>query len=86
MWDEYSDYFEERGMVMLLAAGQQPMNILGPRQHRAYFGHLVANGREGAVYLKLCGLMFFKGNFFEVDTVVGVIEFFVDRAEAEFIF
>lgn len=100
---EYSDHFEERGMVMLLAAGQQPLKILGPRQHRAWFGHSVANNgnfdgdgrtdvlvgarfanaRAGAAYLLLSGSMSFKGDSLEVDTAAGVIEFFVDRAEAE---
>jgi len=43
---EYSDRFEERGMVLLLAEGRPPIKIYGPQQHRAWFGHSVANNGD----------------------------------------
>jgi len=43
---EYSDYFEERGMVLLLSTARDPVKIYGPRQHRAWFGHSVANNGD----------------------------------------
>ena len=43
---EYSDRFQERGMVLLLRAGQEPIEINGPPQHRAWFGHSVANNGD----------------------------------------
>ena len=43
---EYSDQYEERGLVLLWGDGQLPLKILGPRQHRAWFGHPVANNGD----------------------------------------
>lgn len=43
---EYSDRYEERGMVLVLARGRLPIKIYGPRQHRAWFGHSVANNGD----------------------------------------
>ena len=43
---EYSDRFAERGMVLLLSVTRDPVRIYGPRQHRAWFGHSVANNGD----------------------------------------
>ena len=43
---EYSDRYEERGMVLLVASGRLPVRIFGPPQHRAWFGHSVANNGD----------------------------------------
>lgn len=100
---EYSDRYEERGMVMLLAAGRSPMKIFGPRQHRAWFGHSVANNgdfdgdgladvlvgarfannRSGSAYLIPSASLRVWVDSMEVDTAEGVVEFVVDKAEAE---
>ena len=100
---EYSDRFEERGIVLLLSAGRDPVKIYGPRQHRAWFGHSVANNgdfdgdgladvlvgarfannRAGAAYLVPSATLSHSADSLEVDTAAGVIEFVVDRAEAE---
>jgi hypothetical protein len=100
---EYSDHYEERGIVLLWGSGQAPLKILGPRQHRAWFGHSVANNgdfdgdgladvlvgarfannRAGAAYLVPSATLSHSADSLEVDTAAGVIEFVVDRAEAE---
>jgi hypothetical protein len=100
---EYSDHYEERGIVLLWGVGQAPLKILGPRQHRAWFGHCVANNgdfdgdgladvlvgarfannRAGAAYLVPSVTLSHSADSLEVDTAAGVIEFVVDRAEAE---
>lgn len=43
---EYSDDTEERGMVLVVTEGRSPVRIYGPHQHRAWFGHSVANNGD----------------------------------------
>ena len=43
---EYSDQYEGGGLVLLWGVGHLPLKILGPRQHRAWFGHPVANNGD----------------------------------------
>jgi len=100
---EYSDDTEERGMVLVVAEGRSPVRIYGPRQHRAWFGHSVANNgdfdgdgradvlvgarfanrRSGGVYLIPSTLLNGDTDSIEVDLQSEIIEFVVDREEAE---
>jgi hypothetical protein len=100
---EYSDATQERGMVLVVAEDRSPVRIYGPRQHRAWFGHSVANNgdfdgdgradvlvgarfankRSGGVYLITSKLLNSHTDSIEVDLQSEVIEFVVDREEAE---
>ena len=100
---EYSDASQERGMVLVIAEDRSPVRIYGPRQHRAWFGHSVANNgdfdgdgradvlvgarfanqRSGGVYLIPSKLLNSGIDSIEVDLQREIIEFVVDRGEAE---
>ena len=69
---EFSDHIEERGLVLILSDERAPTRLYGPRQHRAWFGHSVANNGD------------FDGDG-QVDVLVGA-RFAHNRSGAAYLF